>query len=127
MRFIGTLALALGLGVALTGCGRGKPFNGPTVDAFTGRLVQNGKPVSFPGGPVKLRLFHEKGESFGIPIQPDGSFQIGWMPIGKYSAVVIREPKNAKAGPSQYTVPGGLTVEGGKTEYTVELGKGWKS
>src|SRR5262249_643913 len=34
------------LGLALAGC-TPKPFDGPTVDAFNGRVVRNGEPVSF--------------------------------------------------------------------------------
>jgi hypothetical protein len=120
----------VGLIVALAfavGCGKRKEFEGPTVDAFIGRLVQEGKPVKFPAGEeVELKLFHERGESFGIPIQPDGTFKIGWMPIGKYGALLIREPKTSKAAPLRFNVPGGLTIEEGKTEYTVELGKGYR-
>jgi hypothetical protein len=128
MRKFLNLLLAASLGLAAVGCGGGKEFDGPTVDAFNGKLTSHGKPVSFPAGEeVTLKLFHETGQSFGIPIQSDGSFKIGWMPIGKYSATVIREPKAAKAGPNRHTVPGGLTVEDGKTEYTIDLGKNWKS
>ncbi len=62
---------------------------GPTVDAFNGRLVHDGKPVSFSDKEkVELKLVTEKAESFGVPIKPDGTFQIGWMPIGKYSATL---------------------------------------
>lgn len=108
----------------LFGCGPDVPFDGPTVDAFVGELVKEGKPVTFDG-PVKLSLMHEKGERFDIPIQPDGSFKIGWMPIGKYSAMLAQEPIE-KSGPKMYTIPGGLTIEDGKTEYRIDLGKGWK-
>ncbi|MCS6863643.1 MAG: hypothetical protein RMJ56_01440 [Gemmataceae bacterium] len=116
--------------VGVTGCGEQKPFDGPTVDAFTGRLVHEGNPVSFPPSEtVQLKLIlHEKPESFGIPIKSDGTFQIGWMPIGKYSATLIRERNEGgkKAAPIMYNVPGGLEIKNGQTEYLVELGKGWK-
>jgi hypothetical protein len=124
--FLGVvLTAALLLGAA--GCAK-DPY-GPKVPAFTGRLVQDGKPVTFPDGKdISLKVFHEKGFSFGIPIHQDGSFQIGWMPIGKYTVMLIEESGQAR-GPraKQYNVPGGLTIEGGKTEYTIDLGKGWKS
>jgi hypothetical protein len=121
------LALILGLGGLTAGCGPRKSFDGPTVDAFTGRLAHDGKPVSFPEGEqVEVRVHHEKGESFDIPIRPDGSFQIGWMPIGKYSATLLRENKQERGPAKRYTIPGGLTIEAGKTEYTIELGKNWK-
>jgi hypothetical protein len=113
--------------LAVAGCGPSKPFDGPTVDAFKGRVVHNGQPVSFPAGDeVSLTLFHEKGQRFGIPLTADGSFTIGWMPIGKYSVMFNRGPKDSKGPPTKYNAPDGLTIEAGKTEYTIELGKGWK-
>ena len=121
----GLLATAC-VGLALVGCSAKKSFDGPTVDAFNGRLTHDGKPVHFSDERVILQVFHQTGTSFGIPIQEDGSFQIGWMPIGKYSAVLMRDPKGAKGAPGRYNVPGGLTIEDGKTEYTIELGKGFK-
>lgn len=120
------MVLALGLGLVGAGCGPRKAFDGPTVDAFTGRVTHNGQPVSLPEGQAQLALFHEKGQSFNIPLQPDGSFKIGWMPIGKYSAMLNRPPKGAKGAPTRYQVPGGLEIQDGKTDYTVELGKGYK-
>jgi hypothetical protein len=126
--------MRVSLGVALifallsggVGCSK-KEFDGPTVDAFNGRLVQDGQPVSFPADErVLLELFHEKAQSFKIPIQSDGTFQIGWMPIGKYSATLLREKPGAKGAPSRFTVPGGLTIADGQTQYQIELGKGWK-
>jgi hypothetical protein len=127
MRVSLSAALVAVLGLADAGCNR-KPFDGPTVDAFTGKLVQDGKPVSLPEGEqVLLQVFHEKGQSFGIPVQPDGSFKVGWMPIGKYSAILTRQSKAQKGSPlNRYTVPGGLTIQEGKTDYTIDLGKGWK-
>ena len=128
MRLLWTLLLAGGgAGVALTGCGPSKPFDGPTVDAFNGQVVHDGKPVAFPAEEkVQLKMFHEKAESFGIPIKPDGTFNIGWMPIGKYSVTLIRAKANVKGGPSMYNVPGGLTIQEGQTEYKVELCNNWK-
>jgi hypothetical protein len=126
MRVVFRAALVLLLGLAVVGCK--KRFDGPTIDACNGKLVQDGKPVSFPEGEqVLLQVFHEKGQSFGIPIQPDGSFKIGWMPVGKYSAMLTRQGKVLKGSPqNRYSVPGGLTIQDGKLEYTIDLGKGWK-
>ncbi len=104
-------------------------FDGPTVDAFNGRVVRDGKPITFPdSSSAQLKLIHgATGQSFGIPLQPDGSFRIGWMPIGKYSAILQRQPKDSsRGGPQMYNVPGGFEIEAGRTEYTVELGKGLK-
>jgi hypothetical protein len=121
-------ALAVAIVVSAVGCNSHKEFDGPTVDAFTGRLTHDGKPVAFPADErVLLELFHEKAQSFKIPIEPDGTFKIGWMPIGKYSATLIRERPGAKGGvPARHPVPNGLTIEAGQTEYTIELGKGFK-
>src|SRR5262249_30672020 len=126
MRVLSLAVLIVGL--AASGCKK-KPFDGPTVDAFTGRLPPDRKPITFPEGEeLTLQLFHEKGQSFGIPIKPDGSFVIGWMPIGKYSATLIRvNPRAVRGSPQiRQNVPGGLTIEAGKTEYTIDLGKGSK-
>jgi hypothetical protein len=126
MRVLWAAVVIVGLGLAPAGCGPRKSFDGPTVDAFVGKLVQNGKPVTLPPGEtVVLSLFHETGQSFGVPIKADASFKIGWMPIGKYSATLVRETKG-KGQPKRYNIPGGLTIEAGKTEYSVELGPEWK-
>ena len=132
MRIVSGLVLALLVGVLAGGCGKGKEFKGPTVDAFTGQLVQDGKPLQFPAGsdPQLQLIFQEKAESFGIPIQPDGTFKIGWMPIGKYTGMLrwTRAGQSGKgsAGPGLYTLPTPFTIEAGKTEYTIELGKTFK-
>lgn len=121
--------LAVTVALTTVGCGQRKPFDGPTVDAFTGKVVHDGKAVNFPAGEkVELKLVHEKGESFGIPLQQDGSFKIGWMPIGKYTATLIREKSEPgkKSAPNMYNVPGGLAIKEGQADYTVELGKNWK-
>jgi hypothetical protein len=118
------LALVVGMSA---GCGQSRPVEGPTVDAFNGRLTHDGKPVSFPPGEeIFLQVFHEKGQSMLIPIKSDGTFNIGWMQIGKFSALLKRNPKVARAAPTNYTVPGGFTITEGQTEYTIELGKGFK-
>ena len=110
------LIVALGAIAVSWGCAR-KPYEGPTVDAFTGRLTHKGQPVSFPEGQrVLLQLRFEKGSGpLGIPIESDGTFKIGWMAIGKYSMTLAR-------GRNMYNIPGQLTIEEGKTEYTIELG-----
>ena len=126
MRRLCRAALISALGLVVAGCGQKKSFDGPTVDAFNGRLAQDGKPVTFPEGEsVTLEVYHETGRKFGIPIKPDGTFKIGWMPIGKYSVMLMREKKEGRGAPaSRYNVPGGFVIEDGKTEYTIELGKG---
>ena len=120
-------ALLFAAGAAVVGCGPKKPFDGPTVDAFTGRLTHNGDTVTFPEDrEVTLTVFFEKGNRFGIPIKSDGSFKIGWMPIGKYSAILEQTVPGQKGPPKRHNVPGGFTIAEGQTEYTIELGKEWK-
>jgi hypothetical protein len=127
MRVWSCAALLAGLALAAGGCGPRKSYDGPTVDSFTGKLTHDGKDVSFPESEeVTLQVAHEKGQRFGVPIQPDGSFKVTWMPIGTYAAILERAKKGQVGPPSRYGVPGGLKIEAGKTEYTIELGKGWK-
>jgi hypothetical protein len=110
------------------GCERRQTYDGPKVDSFSGRVVKEGKAVSFPPDEtVQLKLIHDQAKSFGIPISADGSFKIGWMPIGKYSAMLIREKATGgKRMPNMYNVPNGFEIVEGKTEYEVELGKDFK-
>jgi hypothetical protein len=128
MRRVQTAILGAALVWAAVGCGdQQRAAQGPTIDSFTGRLVKDGKPVAFPAEEsVQLKLVTEKAKSFGIPIGADGSFKIGWMPIGKYSAILVRKPAGEKGGPNMYNVPGGFEIVDGKTDYDVELGRDWK-
>ena len=130
MRTINRLVLTICLGLAVFGCANKKGgYEGPTVDAFHGKVTHNGKPVTFPENEAQLNLYHETGQHFGIPLKPDGTFQIGWMPIGKYAAMLERIPQSsAKRGPAKnmYSVPGGLTIEAGKKDYVIELGENFK-
>jgi hypothetical protein len=132
MRHVSLVVLIAMVGSVVVGCRTSKipgiDPSVPTVDAFNGKVVRDGEPVSFPEGEaVQLMIYHESGQSFGIPLNSDGTFQIGVMPVGKYSAILERPPKSGQRGPpTKYGVPGGLTIEAGKTEYTIELGKDWK-
>jgi hypothetical protein len=137
MRLLSRIALtAVALAVAV-GCHSGKTFNGPTVDAFTGKLVADGKPVSFPPG-EKVQLgvtHHQTAKEWWIPIQSDGTFKIGWMPIGTYTAMLKRASTTDRHGmpgpqgggrPSLYTLPSTFSIVDGQTEYTIDLGKEYK-
>jgi hypothetical protein len=122
------LVVIIGVALGLAGCGDNDKQK--YIKTFTGQLTQDGKPVTFPEG-TTLLVIHEGGRlSGGVPIKPDGSFNIGKMPVGKYGLVLERSgaTPGGKGGPSRskYPVPGGLTLEEGKTEYTVELGKDFK-
>ena len=138
MRALLTSFAIAGVVLAGAGCrpsaGPNKYYNGPTIPVFSGRVVQDGKPVTFPEDEeviVQCTLTEGEGigKSFGVPIKPDGTFSIGWMPIGKMAVRLERLHKDAtrRTGASQrYDVPGGLTIEEGKTSgYTIEVGKDW--
>jgi hypothetical protein len=123
---IHTVILFAVLGL-LVGC-NSKPYDGPTVDTFNGRVVRKGEPVSFPEGEtvqMHVQLIGGKGVAYDIKLESDGSFKIGWMPIGKYAVMLNRGAKGAKGPPTKYNVPGELDIEPGKTEYQIELGDGW--
>jgi hypothetical protein len=131
MRTINRLVLTFCLGLAVIGCtDKRGGYTGPTVDAFHGQVTHNGNPVKFAENEeVQLSLYHESGQQFGIPLKADGTFEIGWMPTGKYAIMLERtSPNPAKKGPAKtmYNVPDSLTIEDGKRDYVIELGKGFK-
>ena len=131
MRTINRLATAFCLGLAVFGCTKNRGgYEGPTVNAFHGRVTHNGNPVQFAENEeVQLSLYHEKGQQFGIPLNADGTFEIGWMPTGKYSMMLERmaeTPENKGPRKTRYNVPDGLTIEEGKKDYVIELGKDFK-
>jgi hypothetical protein len=131
MRTINRLVATFCLGLAVFGCSNKKGgYEGPTVDAFHGKVTHNGNPVKFAENEeVQLSLYHEKGQQFGIPLKADGTFEIGWMPIGKYSVMLERMVQTStKKGrqKTMYNVQGGLTIEAGKKDYVIELGKDFK-
>jgi hypothetical protein len=129
MRTIKGLLLTFGLGLLISGCTH-RSYTGKTVDQFVGRVTHNGQPVNFPADlHAQIAVFHEKGQQWSIPLKEDGTFDIGWMPVGKYVVMLVRQQGARKKGPgvSRYNVPGGLTIEDGKThDYVIELGKGFK-
>ena len=130
MRTINRLVVTCCLGLAVFGCTRNKGgYEGPTVDAFHGKVTHNGNPVQFAEKEeVHLSLYHEKGQQFGIPLKADGTFEIGWMPTGKYSIMLERIVQNPAKGATKtrYNVPNSLTIEEGKKDYVIELGKNFK-
>jgi hypothetical protein len=127
MRLLNRLLAATVVGLALVGCHSNKSYDGPTVDAFNGQLTQGGKPVSFPPGEqVVLKvILQEKGRQFGIPIQSDGTFRIGWMPIGTYSAMLQRPPAGTRGGSKVHVVPKAFSIVNGQTQYSIDLGKAY--
>lgn len=134
-----SLSMIFGLiaGLAIiAGCERRATIEGPTVNKFTGKLIAQGKPLTLTAGDkASLKLFHHSGQSFGIPIQTDGTFNIGEMPIGKYSGqlVIEKDPlassdgKPVKKAPSKMVpLPDGFEIKEGQTEYTVDFGDRYK-
>lgn len=130
MRTINRLVLTFCLGLAVFGCSNRKGgYEGPTVDAFHGKVTHNGNPVKFGEDEAQLILYHESGQQFGIPLTADGTFKIGWMPIGKYAIMLERIAQGSvKKGPQKtmYNVPDRLAIEEGKKDYVIELGKDFK-
>jgi hypothetical protein len=147
MRTLGVLALIIGLALVVNWFGpnsgnrdpdaddwvdaqdKEEEARGPTVPTFTGRLLHRGEPVRFEGGEqVVLRLVHRgRVESFGIPIRPDGTFELGWMPLGEYAAYYDRGAQERGANPftGGYQLPSDLNIREGQTDYTIELGEDW--
>lgn len=109
-----------------SGCGPGSARSRykETTDSFVGKIEQDGKPVTLPQG-ARLDLVHDETYSrFGIPLNADGTFTIGWMPTGKYSAELVwLKDGTTQAG---HQIPGGLTIDTNAKEYEVDLGKEWK-
>jgi hypothetical protein len=117
--------------ITLAGCERKAEMPGPTVSKFTGKVMAGSNPVTFKeGSTVIVDLVHSSGQRFGIPIKADGSFQIGEMPIGKYSATVKIEGSSGEKGkssaPKMINIASGFEIVDGKTEYTIDLGKDFK-
>jgi hypothetical protein len=131
MRILCAVIFLAALGLTASGCsdrsGIGAP-DGPMVDAFVGRVTHDGKPVTLPAKSQLKVMQHGSSWSMGVPLQTDGTFTIGKMPVGKYSVILETPPKEgSKGAPGQkYSVPQVLSIEQGKTEYTIELGKNWK-
>jgi len=124
------LAIILATPLSFVGCGSGPVRHKEITEAFVGAVVQDGKPITLPDG-ARMDLVHDDTYSrFGIPLKPDGSFEIGWMPTGKYSAelVWLKGATTGSNGASleRYNVPNGLTIEKDRTEYTLELGQKWE-
>lgn len=114
-------------GLIALSCGCSEPYKEPTIKEFNGRLTHSGESVSFPEDEkVVLRLvFHKNGEHFGIPIRADGTFKIGWMPIGEFSGELERTGKKRSSQGlpvSKHQLPAGLEIAAGQTEYVIDLG-----
>jgi hypothetical protein len=113
--------------LSATGCGKDKEFDGPVVDKFVGKVTKDGKPFSVPGSDeLIIEAKHESHQTFGIPIKPDGTFEITWMPLGNYILFAEYHKAGQKGRSNKATIPGGLQVMQGKTDYVIELGKNWK-
>jgi hypothetical protein len=112
MRVLPGCVLIGALVLVAAGCGSNRPkyYDGPTVEAFSGQLTQDGKPVTFPEDEEVIVRFTtlEGAKTFGVPIKSDGTFSIGWMPVGKMAARLERGPKDPakQTGPPRgYDIP----------------------
>jgi hypothetical protein len=127
MRLLACALLLAVLVLPATGCGKDKEFDGPTVDKFVGKVVKDGKNFTFPtSDQLIIEAKHESRQTFGIPINPDGTFEIGWMPLGNYVLFAEYHKSGQKGRANKTTIPGGLQVMQSKTDYVIDLGKNWK-
>jgi hypothetical protein len=125
MRVLQFAVLFAAMAATAFGC-NSREYSGPTVEKFTGTVTHNGKQITLkPEERLTIQMRHESGQTFGIPIQPDGTFEIGWMPLGHYDLIAERYKDGQRGGPSK-TGAGTFQVMNGKTEYTIELGKSGK-
>jgi hypothetical protein len=127
MRLIKVITTVL-VTLLFVGCGPTPADYGETTEAFVGHIVQNGKPVTLPEGARLDVTQNSTYHKFGIPLNSDGTFKIGWMPIGKYSVelIWIREAATGQSSQQRYSVPNELVIEKETKPYEVELGKKWK-
>lgn len=126
MRLVTLSSLSVFLGATLLGCSPPGKVEGPTVLAFNGKVVSGGKTVVFPDGEeLFVELFHHRGKQFNLPIKSDGTFNIGKMPVGRYTAALVRSGKGAKGSPGKFPVKNFEIVEG-QTEYVLDLGPGFR-
>ncbi len=127
--FIVALLLG-GLLLPMLGCDppKVKEYDGPTVPKFVGKLLHEGKPVKFSDDeiPSLQLMFQKTRRMWGIPLTSDGTFDITWMPIGKYVAVLERKEKANPRNINRFVVDPDFRIEEGKTEYVFELGQNWK-
>ncbi|WP_439621199.1 hypothetical protein [Gemmata sp.] len=126
LRTAARAALAAAVAVLLCGCDPGR--NADRGLAVAVRFTAGGKPVVIaPGEDVGVVLLSSAGKRYILFPQPDGAFV--WprpdldgpvLEPGSYRVSVSRKNRPSKsAAPS---VPERLTVEAGKTEYTIDVG-----
>jgi hypothetical protein len=130
MRSFGSCLLLASLALVLVGClGQPAPnYKGPKIDKFSGKVVADGKAVTFPDGQMtRIQVQHEEGTMWGIELKTDGSFNIGWMPVGKYTAFLERGAKGGKGQDrgGKMGIPD-FEIKEGQTEYVIDLGKNFK-
>jgi hypothetical protein len=126
-----TSVILLGILLAAVGCGPEKvqrEYTGPVIEKFSGRLVRDGKPIEFPKEElVTLQmLFTKNGSMMGIPIKADGTFEIGWMPIGCYHLILERQAPEPTAQARKAVVPNEFYISRGKEVYNIEMGEAFQ-
>jgi hypothetical protein len=128
-KLFGVLLLS-GVLLPLLGCDppKVKEYDGPTVPKFVGKILHEGKPVTFSDDeiPSLQLMFQKTRRPWGVPLKQDGTFDLGWMPIGKYVVVLERREKANPRNNNKYLVDQNFEISEGKTEYVFELGKDWK-
>jgi hypothetical protein len=130
MRIAGGFCILLAALALVIGCGPKKITYKDNVNKFTGRLVKDGKPVSFPpGDEVMLEMQMDKqGDMFVVPIKnEDGTFNLTWMPRSNYKCTLMWMKAGEKGeGPvPRFGLPD-YTVQEEKEENLIELGKNVK-
>jgi hypothetical protein len=129
MRSLCAVFVLAGLGLVGAGCTPQPKSNyeGPKITSFTGKVVADGKPVTFTADQkARIQYFHDGGSTWGIPLSDDGSWKIGWMPTGHYSGFLERANKAGKGlSTSKFGVPD-LEIVDGQTDYVIDLGKNFK-
>lgn len=116
------------IAASFVGCGPSAADYGETTKAFVGHVVQNGKPITLPEDSRLNVTQNSTYHRFGIPLKQDGSFTIGWMPVGAYSVelIWIRQSATGSTSQERYGVPHDLVIEKEPKEYEIELGQKWK-
>ena len=114
----------------LVGCDppKVKEYDGPIIDKFVGSVVHDGKPVKFTDDEiVSVQLLASTPRRlWTIPVKSDGTFEITWMPIGKFFAILERKDKSNPMSRNKFSISDDFRIEDGKTEYVIELGPNWK-
>lgn len=124
-------AAALILGVLIiAGCGGGRTAD--TGLRLSARITSGGQPVEIPPGEeVTVSLMSSAGKRHILYRQPDDTFVWPRLDIdgpalkpGAYYVMIARSGRPGK-GSTPPSTPDRLTIEDGRLEYAIEVGKTW--